>query len=127
MSFKIEGIASGSDKGPYRKGEIIPLSPERKLIVQCKEEVSKMALEGFANLTTDANIVGEVHTVRGKGVNLNDPSQYLGSVTVTYRPMELKSDRIFPERVATFKLQIADTLDELGVDDLKTLEFTQVK
>ena len=68
MSFKIEGVASGSAKGPYKKGQVIPLSPEQKLIVQCKDEVAKMALTGFMNLTTDAIVSGEVHTIKGKGV-----------------------------------------------------------
>ena len=126
MSFKIEGVASGSAKGPYKKGQVVPLSPEKKLIVQCKEEVAKMALDGFMNLTTDAIVSGEIHTIQGKGVKFNDPTQYHGNVTLTYRPMELKSDRIFPERVATFKIQIEDTIDSLGVDDLKTLSFSQV-
>lgn len=126
MSFKIAGVATGSSKGPYKKGEVIPLADSEKLIVQCKDEISKRADEGFANLVTDAIVVGETHTTKGKGLKFNDPNHYSGRVKITYKPLDLLTDRLHKEIVDTFDIQITDSTDDLGVDDLTTIVFNKV-
>ena len=123
MSFKIKGVAAGSAKGPYRKGEIIPLSPEEKLIVQCSEEVCKQAEPGTSHLVVDANLEGGVNVIKGiqdqkTGKTL---SQYQGTVQISYRELDLETNRVKQPVTRKFQLHIEDTFDDLGVDDLKTI------
>ena len=119
--MKIAGIAG---KHPQmRKGDIIQLSAEDKVKSQAKQELSDQSEEGYKFLCTKAVIVGSVQEVKGRQTKDPEPNQYIGTVLITYRPLRLSDDRLFPEKSKTVKIHCCDCTDDLGMPDLKTLKF----
>ena len=123
--MKIAGIAG---KHPnVRKGEIIHLSAEEKVKSQAKQELSDNSEEGYKFLPTKAVVVGNVQEIKGRQTKEPEPNQYIGTVLITYRPLRLADDRLFPEKSVTVKLHCCDCTDDLGMPDLKTLKFDILK
>lgn len=123
--MKIAGIAG---KHPsLKKGEIIQLSAEDKVKSQAKQELSDNSDEGYKFLPTKAVVVGNVQEVKGRATKDPEPSQYIGTVLITYRPLRLADDRLFPEKSKTVKIHCCDCVDSLGMPDLKTLKFEVLK
>lgn len=123
--MKIAGIAG---KHPnVRKGDVIELSNEKKVESQARQELSDRSEEGFKFLTTKASIVGEVQVVLGRQVKNGDPNQYIGTVMITYRPLRLADDRLFPEKVVKVKIHCQDSRDDLGMPDLETIDFQVIQ
>ena len=123
--MKIGGIAG---KHPtVRKGEVIELSPEDKVKAQAKQELSDRSEEGFRFLPTKSIIIGVVQEIKGRQLKDPEPNQYIGTVQITYRPLRLKDDRLFPERTVKVKIHCTDSKDDLGIPDLETLDYKVIK
>jgi len=123
--MKISGIAG---KHPtIRKGEVIELSPEEKVKAQAKQELSDRSEEGFKFLPTRAHVIGSVQVVQGRQLKEPEPNQYIGTVEITYRPLRLADDRLFPERSIKVKIHCIDSKDDLGIPDLNTMEYKIIK
>ena len=123
--MKIAGIAG---KHPtLRKGDVIELTHEKKVESQARQELSDRSEEGFKYLTTKASVVGDVQIVPGRQVKNGDPTQYIGTVQITYRPLRLADDRLFPEKTVKVKIHCQDSKDDLGMPDLETLDFQVIQ
>lgn len=120
--MKLAGVAGG--KHPlYKKGDPIPLDSEKKLLAQARQELSDKSEEGFKYLTTRAVMEGKIHVIAGRQTNPPEPDQFMGTVSITYRPLRLRDDRLFREKTAKVKIHCQDCKDDLGIPDVETLSF----
>jgi hypothetical protein len=124
--MKIAGVA-GAKHPTLKKGDIIELSPERKLEEQAKQEVISRSETGYQYLPTKSVVSGNVQIIKGRQTKKPEPSQYIGTVKVSYRRLRLADDRLFPEQTTLVKLHITDSKDELGLPDFKTKSFSILK
>ncbi|RLA62970.1 MAG: hypothetical protein DRQ88_13035 [Epsilonproteobacteria bacterium] len=119
--MKIGGIVS-SNKGRGRRGDPIPLEPEKKVKFMARQGVISKPPEGYRYIPCRMNMRSKVDVFQGRK-EMNEPSQYGGIVEVIYRPLRLKDDRLFPEQSAIVKIRCEDSKDDIGIDDLKILDF----
>lgn len=125
--MKIKGIAGGRHDS-LKKGDIISLSPEEKIIAMAKEQVSENSPVGLRRIPLKAEVIGEVQTVKGRSLKNNgDPTQYIGTAKVHYRTLRLSDDRIMPAKTITVKIHCKDCKDDIGVEDLETLDYKVLK
>lgn len=121
--MKIQGIA-GAKHPSLKKGDAIPLSPDKKVISAAREEVVKSSPEGHRFLPTEAKVLGEVNVMTGRvSRTKTDAAQYRADVEVKYRSLRLSDDTLFPVKVAKVRIHCEDTTNEIGVPDLKILSF----
>lgn len=127
MSLKIAGVAGG--KHPtLKKGDIIELSPENKIEIMAKEEVSKRSPEGFRFIPIDSKVIGDVKVLVGrKDIKKPEPDQYLGTVEITYRSLNLFKDRLYQPKTTLVKVHCKDCKNDIGVPDLEMIEFKVLK
>jgi len=124
--MKIASIAGG--KHPiYKKGDPVPLEPEKKVLAQAKFELSNNSDKGFIFLTTKASLEGPIHLIKGRETKEPEPNQYIGTVKITYRPLRTSDDRLFREKTTVVKIHCQDSKDELGLPDVETVTFEILK
>jgi len=122
--MKIAGVA-GAKHPTLKKGDIIPLTPKDKVEIMAKHAVVDMSPSGHMNTPLEAKLIGEVEIIRGRaGGKKEDPTQYIGTCTVTYRPFNLSTDKVFASKKCKIKMHIKDVKNDIGVEDLETIEAT---
>lgn len=125
--MKIKGIAGG--KHPTKKkGEILELSPEEKLEIMAKEQVTEHSPEGIKYIPISAEVSGKVRVMPGRVTkNKTEPAQYSGEVKVKYRALSLSTDRLKPTKEIKVSIHCKDCRDDMGVDDLEAMDFKVLK
>jgi len=122
--MKIEGVA-GAKHPTLQRGDVIELSPEKKLMAVAQEEFVKTSPAGQKYLPLSATVT-DVQVIRGRsgeGIKNPDPNQYKGVVSIRYKTLVLKNDRLYPESQADIKIHFQDAKDDIGQPDLKILTF----
>lgn len=115
-------------KGLY-KGDVIELSPERKVIAAVKDAVKEQSKDGETVCwAEEVTVDEEPHTSSagekffGKYNNQN----YNATGKVVIRTLDVKKDKLTPVKNFKFKIQFCDCLDEINQPDLKVDTFTLI-
>lgn len=120
--MKFRGIA-GNNHPSLKKGDPIPLSPEDKVKSVAIDYVSSHSDIGFKFVPVSARLIGNVTVNPGRELkNKSEPAQYSGTVEVTYRPLSLKDDRLYPVKTRKVKVQCCDCRNDIGVPDVQAVE-----
>lgn len=122
--MKFKGIA-GNNHPSLKKGDPIPLSPEEKVKATAIEYIATNSDIGFKFVPVSAKIIGQVVVTPGREVkNKSEPAQYSATVEVTYRPLSLKDDRLYPTKTRKMKIQCCDCRNDIGIPDVQAVEVS---
>ncbi len=119
--MRIAGVAG--DKHPtLRKGDAIELTVEKKLLAMATEVLVQYSAKGFTNIPISSKVIGDVKVLEGrKDIKNPEPNQYIGTVEIVYKVLNLQKDKLFQEKKAKIKVQFQDSKDELGMPDLECM------
>lgn len=121
--MKIQGIA-GSKHPTLKKGDSIALSSEDKVCLMAREQVAENSPEGLRYIPLAAKLIGKVQLIQGRAVKNNpDPNQYIATVEVKFRELDLVKDRLHQAKTVKVKIHCKDCTDDIGVEDLETVDF----
>ena len=125
--MKFKGIAGGRHPS-LKKGDVIQLSAEEKVIAMAKEQISENSPEGVRRIPISAEILGEVQTISGRrDIKKPEPTQYISTLVIKYRVLKLSTDRIMPAKKVKVKVHCKDCHNDIGVPDLQVVDFKELK
>jgi hypothetical protein len=114
----IKGVTGGKDKG-----NPVEFAPEEKFPLAVKNFLSTKAPEGKLFIFTKVVIDKKTFTPRGQSQKGFANNSYLASGKVWYKTLDVKTDKLYPEKEYKFDIEFEDCCDNYGMPDLKLTNF----
>ena len=125
--MKIEGVA-GKGHPTLRRGDVIPLSHDKKLCASAEEQVVQNSPEGYKRIIipSETKVVGKVQHVPGRKTSkIYEPDQYMGTVELKFRTLRMRDDRVLPAKSVRVKIHCRDCTDDIGMPDLQAVDYEE--
>ena len=125
--MKIEGVA-GKGHPTLRKGDVIPLSNDRKLCASAEEQIVNNSPEGYKRIIipSETKVIGKVQHVPGRNTSkTKEADQYMGTVEVRFRTLRMRDDRVLPAKSVRVKIHCRDCTDDIGMPDLQAIDYKE--